>query len=175
MGLLPVRELDWGMRPLPHSQRHRWLWPTLLVTGFLATFIWVARHDHSARGLSERSWLTLALAGLLTVLLVAYSLRGGSRQLLRALAEYATVALLVALLILPAGGQPHRVHQPPAAPPTTAAASQRNPAGDRGQPVSLGLLLRKLREAVADAAKHASDSAGAGDAPPPTTTTIRSR
>jgi hypothetical protein len=107
----------------------RWWWPTLTVTGFLAVLAYVVDHDPSAPGLSSRGLLTVALAATVVVLLTIHR-HSGPRGLARAVAEYATVALLVALLVAPAG----TVDQRPADHPDSgqaraqAAASQDQPA-----------------------------------------------
>jgi hypothetical protein len=80
----------------------RWWWPTLTISGFLAVLAYVAGHDPSAPGLSYRGLLTVALAAAVLVLLTIYR-RYGPGWLARALAEYATVALLAALLVAPTG------------------------------------------------------------------------
>jgi hypothetical protein len=78
----------------------RWWWPTLTVTGFLAVLAYVVDHDPSAPGLSSRGLLTVALAATVVALLTIHR-RYGPRWLARAVAEYATVALLTALLLAP--------------------------------------------------------------------------
>jgi hypothetical protein len=100
--------VDPGPRPLQAARSlGRWWWPTLTVTGFLAVLAYVVDHDPSAPGLSYRGLLTVALAATVVVLLTIHR-RSGPRWLARALAEYATVALLAALLVAPAGTIDHR-------------------------------------------------------------------
>jgi hypothetical protein len=95
--------VDTGSRPLhaAHSLG-RWWWPTLTVAGFLAIVVQVLDHDPSAPELSYRGLLTVALAATVVALLTIHR-RYGPRWLARALAEYATVALLATLLAAPAG------------------------------------------------------------------------
>jgi hypothetical protein len=98
-GLLPFRAA---------SSLRRWWWPTLAVVGFLAVVGYVFRHDDPRPGLSDRGWLTLALAAVVVVLLTAHRAgrdRPPRAPLARALAEYAVVALL-AVLLATAGGPP---------------------------------------------------------------------
>jgi hypothetical protein len=92
---------DPGPRPLQAARSlGRWWWPTLTVAGFLAVLAYVVDHDPSAPALSSRGLLTVALAALVVVLLTIHR-RYGPRWLARAVAEYATVALLAALLVAP--------------------------------------------------------------------------
>jgi hypothetical protein len=84
----------------------RWWWPTLTTVGFLVVVGYTLAHDPQP-GLSNRSWLTLALAALVVVLLTVHRARRPARApLARALAEYAVVALLAALLATAGGQQP---------------------------------------------------------------------
>jgi hypothetical protein len=94
--------VDPGPRPL-HAAHWlgRWWWPTLTVAGFLAVVVQVLDHD-SAPGLSGQGLVTVALAATVVGLLTIHR-RSGPRWLARALAEYATVALLATLLAAPAG------------------------------------------------------------------------
>jgi hypothetical protein len=98
-----------GWDPLPDpgslparaaSSLGRWWWPTSATVGFLAVVGYVLGHDRQP-GLSDRSWLTLALAATVVLLLTIH--RAGRRgppraPLARAVAEYAVVALLAVLL-----------------------------------------------------------------------------
>jgi hypothetical protein len=92
--------------------RARWLlWLSLasISVAVLALISFVVDHDDPREpGLSERSWLTLALAAVLLVLLSLHH-RYGAWPLVRAIAEYAVVALLAVLLTitaLPVADQP---------------------------------------------------------------------
>jgi len=110
--------VDPGPRPL-HAARSlgRWWWPTLTISGFLAVLAQVLDHDPSAPGLSYRGLLTVTLAATVVALLTIHR-RSGPRWLARALAEYATVALLAALLAAPrAPSTSRRPTRPPAARP----------------------------------------------------------
>ncbi len=83
---------------LPPHGRGRWRWVLVAGGAFLCVVSWVLTHDTAPGiGLSLRSWLTLALAALVVVLLSAYR-AAGLRLLLRAVAEYTVVAVLAVLL-----------------------------------------------------------------------------
>jgi hypothetical protein len=75
----------------------RWWWPTVAVAGFLAVVTLVFGREDRAAGLSGRGLLTIAVAAAVVILLTIHR-RSGPRPLARALVEYATVALLAALL-----------------------------------------------------------------------------
>jgi hypothetical protein len=86
----------------------RWWWPISAIVGFLAVVAYVLGHDPQP-GLSNRGWLAIALAAVVVVLLTIHRAgRGGPPRapLARAVAEYAVVALLAALLAAGAGQQP---------------------------------------------------------------------
>jgi hypothetical protein len=90
--------VDSGPRPLQVARSlGRWWWPILTVAGVLAVLTYVVDHDPSAPGLSYRGLLTVALAAAVVALLTLHR-RYGPWPLARAVAEYATVALLTALL-----------------------------------------------------------------------------
>jgi hypothetical protein len=102
---------DWPPPSLAEV-RARWLWWLCLAVasvGVLALVALVLSHDDPRQpGLSDRGWGTLAAAALLLVLLSIHHRRGVGR-LVRAIAEYAVVALLAVLLTLtalPATDQP---------------------------------------------------------------------
>ena len=137
--------VDPGPRPLhaAHSLG-RWWWPTLTVAGFLAVVVQVLDHDPSAPGLSYRGLLTVALAATVVALLTIHR-RYGSRWLARALAEYATVALLATLLAAPAG----TVEQPAA---DQAASGQAEAAAGQDQPAVLRAVTKAAR-AISRAAR----------------------
>jgi hypothetical protein len=98
---------------LPPRGRGRRLWVLLMGAGFLTVLSWVLTHDTTpGPALSLRSWLTLALAALVVVLLSSYR-AAGLRLLLRAVAEYTTVAALAVLLATAsAGREAHPAHHP---------------------------------------------------------------
>jgi hypothetical protein len=122
--------VDPGPRSLQAARSvGRWWWLTLTVTGFLAVLAYVVDHDPASPGLSSRGLLTVALAATVVFLLTIHR-RYGPRWLARALAEYATVALLAALLAAPAGTVDHRPadHPDSGQARAQAAASQDQPA-----------------------------------------------
>jgi hypothetical protein len=125
---------DWPPPPL-REVRARWLWWLGLIAVALAVLALVAfviSHDDPRRpGLSERAWLTLVLAALLLVLLGLHH-RLGALALLRALTEYAVVALLAVLLTVTAL---------PAAPDSSHAADKsaaNQPAANQPGPAAKG-------------------------------------
>jgi hypothetical protein len=108
--------LDHGPLPLRAAGSvARWWWPTLAVAGFLAVVVYVTGHDP---GLSQRGLVTLALAALVVVLLTIHR-TAGPGPLSRAVAEYAAVAILAAMLTLAAAG-----NQQPATPAATGKSKQ---------------------------------------------------
>jgi hypothetical protein len=112
----------------------RWWWPISAVVGFLAVVGYVFGHDDPRPGLSDRGWLTVILAAVVVVLLTVRRASGGrpSRApLARALAEYAVVALLAALLATTGAGQQPAQHLedgPGRRQPTERPADRRQPA-----------------------------------------------
>jgi hypothetical protein len=144
---------DPGPRPLQVARSlGRWWWPTLTVTGFLAILAYVVDHDPSTPGLSYRGLLTVALAATVVALLTIHR-RYGPRWLARALAEYATVALLATLLTAPGVGMDQQPADHPASGQTRAqaAAGQDQPAVIRAVTKVLGAgakLVRGLTGAV---------------------------
>jgi hypothetical protein len=138
--------VDPGPRPLQTARSlGRWLWPTLTVAGFLAVLAYVVDHDPSAPGLSYRGLLTVALAATVVALLTIHR-RYGPRWLARAVAEYATVALLAALLVAP-GTVDHRSadHPDSGQARAQAAASQDQPAVLRAVTKVLGAGAKLVR------------------------------
>jgi len=151
--------------PLPAGPtRTRWLWLVPLLAGFLTAFGWVVAHDPGpGLHLSNRSWLTLGLAGLLTLLLGKHRV-AGPRQLAAMLAQYAAVALLTLLLTTTPAGHPtaKSAAKPAAHPPAQAQALA---VGD-GCPG-----IRRLRAWVTCVLQQANDEAKRLS--PTTTTTPR--
>ena len=136
--------IDPGPRPLQAARTlGRWWWPTLTISGFLAVLGYVADHDPSTPGLSYRSLLTVALAAVVVALLTIHR-RSGPRWLTRAVAEYATVALLAALLAAPAG----TVDQP-TADQATSSQARAQPAAGADQPAVLRAVTKVARVAAA--------------------------
>ena len=115
----------------------RWWWPTVTMAGFLAVLAYVVDHDPAAPGLSYRGLLTVALAAAVVVLLTIHR-RYSPRRLARAVAEYATVALLAALLAAPTGS----LDQPAA---DQAARAQAKAAADHDQPSVLRAVTKVVR------------------------------
>jgi hypothetical protein len=169
--------LDHGPLPLRAAGSvARWWWPTLAVAGFLAVAGYVTGHDPS---LSQRGLLTIALAALVVVLLTIHR-TAGPRRLARAVAEYAAVALLAALLALAAGGT-----QPPAGKGEAKHAATANPKVETrdDRPGVLRVAAGVIRavttavRAVTGAARWVADLWRQADAktdrpnPPPSTAT----
>jgi hypothetical protein len=117
----------------------RWWWPISAVVGFLTVIGYVLGHDPQP-GLSNRSWLILVLAAVVVLLLTVHrASRGGPPRapLARALAEYAVVALLAALLVTAGTGQQPAEHAEDGAgrrQSTERPADLRPPAGHDRQP-----------------------------------------
>jgi hypothetical protein len=136
--------VDPGPRPLQLTRSvGRWWWPTLTVGGFLAVLAYVVDHDPSAPGLSYRGLLTVALAATVVGLLTIHR-RYGPRRLARAVAEYATVALLAGLLAAPSG----TLDQPAADQADSGQARAQAAAGD-DQPAVLRAATKVLRAGAA--------------------------
>jgi hypothetical protein len=152
----PIGGYGWPPPPLREVQA-RWLrWAGLAAAGLavlaLVTFV-VGRDDPRQPGLSDRAWLTLGAAALLLVALGVHHYAGGARRLLRALAEYAVVALLAVLLTItalpatnrpaadqPAGRAPAQQPaanpaRPPSRPPANPTSTPAGRAGDGCPPV----------------------------------------
>jgi hypothetical protein len=166
--------------PLPlraAGSLRRWWWPLSATVGFLAVVGYTLARDPQP-GLSERGWLTLALAAVVVLLLTAH--RAGHRRpprapLARALAEYAVVALL-AVLLAAAGGQPpaQRVEDEAGRrQPTERPADPRQPAerADAGADRRPG-IVRVVTGAWGWLADlwHAANQQGDRPTPPSTTT-----
>jgi hypothetical protein len=123
--------------PLPlraAGSLRRWWWPVLATVGFLAVAGYTLAHDPQP-GLSDRSWLTLALTAVVVLLLTAHRAGRGRPPrwpLARAVAEYAVVALLAALLAT-AGSQPHTQRDQDGAgrQPATERPADRHPPAER--------------------------------------------
>jgi gas vesicle protein len=129
--------VDPGPRPLQAARSvGRWWWPTLTMAGFLAVLAFVVDHDPASPGLSSRGLLTVALAAAV-VALVTLHRRYGPRRLARAVAEYATVALLAALLAAPSVG----VDQQPANQADSGQARAQTAAGE-DQPAVLRAVTK---------------------------------
>jgi len=132
--------VDPGPRPLQAARSlGRWWWPTLTISGFLAVVVQVLGHDPSAPGLSYRGLLTVALAAVVVVLLTIHR-RYGPRWLARAVAEYATVALLVVLLAAPAG-----TADQPVADQAASGQARAQAAAGADQPAVIRAVAKVLR------------------------------
>lgn len=153
---------DWGQpfpgwsplvdpNPLPFQAARslsRWWWPTVAVAGFLAVVTLVLGREDRAAGLSGRGLLTVALAAAVVVLLTIHR-RSGPRPLARALVEYATVALLAALL---AGSAASGVDQRTANRAAGGTAKASTPAradASTDQPVVIQAVTKVLRAGAA--------------------------
>jgi 4-amino-4-deoxy-L-arabinose transferase-like glycosyltransferase len=86
-------------RPKPRATT-RWLWAVPLIVGILTVLGWVLTHDTEPGilALSRRSWITIAAAAIVAILLGAHRRRGGAKLAARVALEYAAVALVVALV-----------------------------------------------------------------------------
>jgi hypothetical protein len=124
----------WGPLVEPPRRLHaasvlRWWWPTAMVIGFLVLAAVVGSRDDPAPGLSMRSLVTLTLAAAaLTILTIRR--RFGPWALARALAEYAVLVLLVALLATSSAvppAEPALANSP--RPPATAQQAASLPPG----------------------------------------------
>jgi hypothetical protein len=152
--------VDPGPRSLQAARwAGRWLWPTLTVSGFLATVAFTFAHDDPAPGLSHRGLLTIALAALVVVLLTIHR-RYGPGPLARAMAEYAVVALLAALLAAGGMGQRPPDHATPAkadqAKATPATKPKTEAAAGDDRPAVLRVAAKVVR-AVTGAAAWLAD------------------
>jgi hypothetical protein len=136
--------MDPGPFPLqPARSLGRWLWPTLVVSGFLAVVVQVLDHDSPAPGLSYRGLLTVALAAVVVVLLTLHR-RNGPGRLARAVAEYTVVAVLAGLLAAAGTG----VDQQPADHPASGQAQAQAAAAD-DQPAVIRAATKVLRAGAA--------------------------
>jgi small-conductance mechanosensitive channel len=160
----PVGAYGWPPPPLAEV-RARWArWASLAVAalGALALVAFVLSHDDPRQpGLADRAWLTLGLAAVLLVLLAVHYYAGGARRLLRALVEYAVVALLAVLLTLsalPAATRP--ATNQPAANRAPAQHSAANPARPPSRPPAKGSPLGHLAVCAACSAAGRGHSSG---------------
>jgi hypothetical protein len=141
----------WG-EPARRPARRAWL--LLLVAAFLVVAAFVTGQLASTRG-----WLMVALAWLLALALAGHRDAGGA-HLLRMLAEYAAVAVLVVLLVTGTGiAKPTLPHNQAR---TAGGAAQLCPAAVQGLAGDACDFLANLWHA----AKQATNRA----ATPPTTT-----
>jgi hypothetical protein len=103
-------------------ERTRWLWIVPLAAGFAAVLGWTFAHDSPGRGLSDRGFATIILAGLAVVDLIEYRSSGGRWWWLRPVGDYAVVAALAVLLVTaPTAKNGH--HARPAPPPAALASA----------------------------------------------------
>jgi hypothetical protein len=136
--------MDPGPFPLQAARSlGRWLWPILVVSGFLAVVVQVLDHDPPAPGLSYRGLLTVALAAVVVVLLTLHRHNGPGR-LARAMAEYTVVAVLAGLLAAAGTG----VDQQPADHPASGQAQAQAAAAD-DQPAVIRAATKVLRAGAA--------------------------
>ena len=122
---------DWPAPPIRETRGRMAAWLSWAAAASGAAWlVWfVLDHDTAAAGLSERSWATLGLAAVLGLVLLARHAQG-AWALGRALAEYATVALLAGLLLAATAPPPAKPHRPSGRPSssTTRPATTRQPA-----------------------------------------------
>ena len=136
--------VDPGPRPLQAARSvGRWLWPTLVVSGFVAVVAYTFANDPPAPGLSFRGLLTVALAAIVVIVLTIHR-RHGPRRLSRAVAEYAAVALLATLLTAPGVG----IDQQPDDHPASGQARAQAVAG-RDQPTVIRAVTKVLEAGAA--------------------------
>jgi hypothetical protein len=169
----------------------RWWWPITAIAGFLVVVGYVLGHDAPGPGLSNRGWLTVVAAAVVVVLLTVHRAgRGGPPRapLARAVAEYAVVALLAALLATAGAGQQSAERaedragrRPPAEQPTDrrqqAGHDHRQPGerADASPPVDRRPGLVRVVTGVwgwlAELWHTAGELADRSTSPPPSTTT----
>jgi hypothetical protein len=157
-----------GWAPLaepPHRGRlragtaARWLWPATALAAFAAVLAYVIGTDPGP-GIGNRSLVTLALA---VVVLVVLTVRRSSGPLavLRTLAEYATVALLAALLVTAV-----------APPPLDQAPARTGRQARTEQAATLPPVIRQVVGVggwLAELWRRAEQEADKRSQPPPTT------
>ena len=133
----PAARLGPAGRPRPppppgrRGRSGRWWWPTLAVAGFLAVVAVVLDHDHPAPGLSMRG-LLIHRPGRRGRGLADHPPPRRPRALARALAEYAVVVLLAALLAATGATldqQPATAPATPSRPRPQAATTGRRSTG----------------------------------------------
>jgi hypothetical protein len=130
----------------------RWWWPISAIVGFLAVVGYVLGHDPQP-GLSNRGWLTIALAAVVVLLLTVHRAgRGGPPRapLARALAEYAVVALLAVLLATTGTGQPpaQRIKDYAGRPPSTEQPTDPRPPAEHADAATADRRPRIVRVAA---------------------------
>jgi hypothetical protein len=168
--------------PLPFQAAgslRRWLWPTSAVVGFLAVVGYVLGHDDHRPGLSDRGWLTLALAAVVVLLLTVHRTGCGRPPrwpLARALSEYAVVALLAVLLATAGGQQPtERAQDRAGRQPATERPADRPPPAERADATAdrrpgIVRLVTGAWGWLADLWRAAGELADRRSSPPSTTT-----
>jgi hypothetical protein len=133
--------------PLPFQATRslrRWWWPTVAVAGFLAVVTLVLGREDRAAGLSGRGLLTIALAAGVVILLTIHR-RSGLGPLARALVEYVTVALLVALLAGSAASGVDKQAANRAAGGKAKAQAQARAEASNDQPAVIQAVIKVLR------------------------------
>ena len=158
----------WGPLVEPPRRLHaasvlRWWWPTATVAGFLVLVAVVGARDDPAPGLSMRGLVILTLAAaVLTILTIRR--RFGPWALARALAEYAVLVLLVALLATSSTVPPAEPAARSTRPPAIAQEAASLPPGI-SQVVDAGRRLADAGHWLAELWDRAKDMTD----PPPTT------
>jgi hypothetical protein len=149
----PMWAPQWDALVEPRG-RSRGLWVLVAGSALVCVASWVLTHDTTPGvGLSLRSWLTLALAALVVVLLSAYR-AAGLRLLLRAVGEYTAVAVLAMLLATSSAGAGRHA----------AAAADQRPAVIRGATDAYDFVVGLW---------HQAQGKTSADRQAPTTTTPR--
>jgi hypothetical protein len=140
--------IDHGPLPLRMAGSvARWWWPALTLAGFGTVVGIVLGHDDpTTPRLSTRSLATIALAGLVVVLLSIHR-TAGPGALARAAAEY-TVVALVAGLLATGGAVVDQQPTDPTKPSTPDRANAQAAAGD-DQPAVLRAVTVVLRAGAA--------------------------
>jgi hypothetical protein len=161
----------------------RWWWPISATTGFLTVVAYVVRYDPQP-GLSNRGWLTVTLAAVVVLLLTVHrAARGGPPRapLVRAVAEYAVVAVLAVLLATASQQQPaQRAEDGAGRRQATERPDPRPPAehDDSGAVADRRPGIVRVVTGVWDWLAelwHTADELADRSAPPPSTTTPSAR
>jgi hypothetical protein len=148
-------------RRFPASSVLRWWWPAAVTAGFLVLVAVVGSRDDPAPGPSIRGLATLTLAAVaLTILTIRR--RFGPWALVRALAEYAVLVLLVGLLVTSGAVPPaERALAESTRPPAAAQEAASLPPGI-SQVTTVGRWLADAWRRAGELADQRQDRARAG-------------